>query len=71
MSTVEDHSGMGASWLARHPGVPMLHQTGDPCDWCDDQLAPARGCLGGTVLACLLWVGVFGGLALLVARCAR
>lgn len=32
----------------------------------DDGLAPARGCLNGTLLGCLLWVAFFGGAALLL-----
>ena len=35
----------------------------------EDPLAPARGCCCGTILAGMLWVAFFGGLAVIVARC--
>lgn len=41
------------------------------CAQGDDPLAPARGCLNGALLGCLIWVALFGGLALLLSRIVR
>jgi hypothetical protein len=35
----------------------------------NDDLDPARGISRGIVIAGLLWVGIFGGAALLIAKC--
>lgn len=36
----------------------------------NDDLRPAKGCAVGLVAAGLLWIVIFGGAAIVVARCA-
>lgn len=33
MSEIE-HAGLGAAYLRSHPGVPIVHDDGAPCDYC-------------------------------------
>lgn len=35
----------------------------------NDDLGPAKGVSRGIVIGCVLWVGIFGGAALLLAKC--
>jgi hypothetical protein len=35
MSVEINHAGMGAAYLKSHPEVPIAHEIGEPCGYCD------------------------------------